>query len=106
MAMHLLKSSHKTFAFGSKVGSETQRMRKDLQLRFSAVVLAFITLTAVIFAGINFWKERQYPVPYDGAWWVESGDGLKAERLSQDGQAEKAGIKSGDRLVAINDQPI
>ena len=81
-------------------------MRKDLQLRFSAVVLAFITLTAVIFAGINFWKERQYPVPYDGAWWVESGDGLKAAHLSQDGPAEKAGIKPGDRLLAINDQPI
>lgn len=106
MAIQLLQSSHKTFVFSSQFGSESQRMRKDLQLRFSAVVLAFITLTAVIFAGINFWKEGQYPVPYDGAWWVESGNGLKAEHLTPDGPAQKAGIKPGDRLVAIDDQPI
>src|SRR5215510_4078074 len=106
MAIQLLQSSHKPFAFSSHLGSETQRMRKDLQLRFSAVVLAFITLTAVIFAGINFLKEGQYPVPFDGAWWTESGDGLKADHLTPDGPAEKAGIKPGDQLLAIDDHPI
>jgi len=106
MAIQLLQSSHKPFAFSSHFGSETQRMRKDLQLRFSAVVLAFITLTAVIFAGINFLKEGQYPVPFDGAWWTESGDGLKADHLTPDGPAEKAGIKPGDQLLAIDDHPI
>ena len=82
------------------------RMRKDLQLRFSALVLAFLTLAAVAFAGINFWKERQYEVPTDGAWWIESGDGLKAERLAAGGPAERAGIKPGDQLLAVNSQPI
>ena len=81
-------------------------MRKDFQVRFSALIVAFITLAAVIFAAINFWKENQFPAPYDGAWWVESGDGLKAGRLTVGGPAEKAGIKIGDQLLSIDGQQI
>ncbi|HEY6348728.1 MAG TPA: ATP-binding protein [Candidatus Angelobacter sp.] len=81
-------------------------MRKDFQFRVSALVLAVITLAAVVFAAINYWKEDQFPVPYDGAWWVESGNGLRAERLTVDGPAEKAGIKAGDQLLAIDEWPI
>ena len=81
-------------------------MRKDLQVRFSALVLAFLTLTATIFAGINYFKEGQYQAPIDGAWWKESGDGLVAQWLTAGGPADRAGIKPGDRLVAVDDQPI
>ncbi len=85
---------------------QQREMRKDLQLRVSALVLAFLTLAAVAFAGINFWKEGQFQVPTDGAWWIESGDGLKAEHLVPGGPAERAGIKPGDQLLAVGDQPI
>lgn len=108
MASELLKLSSQQFV-QRKLPAERQtsrQMRKDLQLRVSAVVLAFLTLAAVIFAGINFWKEGQYPVPTDGAWWVETGDGLKADHLIPGGPAERAGIKPGDVLLAIEDQPI
>ena len=81
-------------------------MRKDFQFRVSALVLALITLTAIIFAAINFWKEGQYPVPYDGAWWIESGNGLTAERVAAGGPAERAGVKPGDQLLAVDDHPI
>lgn len=81
-------------------------MRKDFQIRFWALILAVITLGAVVFAAINYLKEGQFPVPDDGAWWTESGDGLKAERVTPDGPAAKAGIKLGDQLLAINDLPI
>jgi len=103
MASQLLKSSLTTFAFSHQ---PVERMRKDLQVRFSALVLAVITLTAVIFAGINFLKEGQFPVPTDGAWWIEVGDGLKAEQIYVGGPAEQAGIKAGDRLLAVNEQSI
>jgi PAS domain S-box-containing protein len=81
-------------------------MSRDFQLRFSALILALVTLTAIIFAGINFWKEGLYPVPIDGAWWSESGDGLRATGITPDGPAAKAGIKIGDQLLAVDNQPI
>jgi two-component system NtrC family sensor kinase len=108
MAFHLLQLSSESLAVRTQPADPLQvkRMRKDLQLRFSALTLALLTLTAVMFAGINFWKEGQFPVPTDGAWWLEHGDRLKAERLTPEGPAAKAGIKPGDQLLAIDNQNI
>src|SRR5215469_6598920 len=106
MAFQLLHPSSDRLVPNTADRVETRRMRKDFQFRVSALVLALITLTAVVFAAINFWKEGQYPVPYDGAWWVESGNGLKAERVTAGGPAERADIKPGDQLLAIDGRPI
>jgi two-component system, NtrC family, sensor kinase len=81
-------------------------MTREFQIRFSAVILAFCTLTAVIFAGLNFRKELQFQVPYDGVWWVEHEGWLQAQRVLAGSPGEKAGIKQGDELVAINNQTI
>ena len=35
-------------------------MTKDLQIRFAAILLAVMTVTAVVFAYINYDKERQW----------------------------------------------
>jgi len=81
-------------------------MTREFQIRFSAVILAFCTLTAGIFAALNFRKEIQYQVPYDGVWWVEHEGWLQAQRVLAGSPGEKAGIKQGDELVAINNQTI
>src|SRR5581483_27381 len=81
-------------------------MAKDFQVRFVAVVLAFLTLASAIFAWINFRKEREYPVPYDGVWWVERVDGLAAQRVDSEGPGARAGIKQGDRLIAVAGQDV
>src|SRR5271169_1996289 len=81
-------------------------MTREFQIRFSAVILAFCTLTAGIFAGLNFRKELQFQVPYDGVWWVEHEGWLQAQRVLAGSPGEKAGIKQGDELVAINNQTI
>ena len=77
-------------------------MAKDLQNRLFAVVLALISVAAITFAWINFQKEREFSSPYDGVWWVEDGTRLKAERVDVDGPGQKAGVKTGDRLVAVD----
>jgi PAS domain S-box-containing protein len=82
------------------------RMTREFQIRFSAVVLGFCTLTAVVFAVFNFRSELQRQVPYDGVWWVEHEGWLQARRVIPGGPGEKAGIKQGDELVAINDQTV
>ena len=81
-------------------------MTKDLQIRFAAILLAVMTVTAVVFAYINYDKERQWESPYDGVWWVERDGHVRAERVDADGPGEKAGIKVGDQLAAINGSEI
>jgi PAS domain S-box-containing protein len=39
---------------------------------------------------------------YDGVFWVETKQGLAAETVASDGPAYQAGIRIGDRLLAIN----
>src|SRR5271166_5421470 len=77
-------------------------MAKDLQTRFFAVFLALLSVAAIVFAWINFQKEREFVAPYDGIWWVEEAGHLRAERVDIDGPGQKAGIKKGDRLVAVD----
>src|SRR5271165_645501 len=77
-------------------------MARDLQTRFLAVILALLSVAAVIFAWINFQKESEFVAPYDGVWWVEDGSHLRAERVDVDGPGQKAGIKKGDHLVAVD----
>src|SRR6185312_11220468 len=75
-------------------------------LRAAAVVLALCTVACIVFGAINFQKERDYVVPDDGVWWLESNGQLRAERVAPLGPGERAGLKAGDQLADINGQPI
>ena len=81
-------------------------MDRDLQTRFFAVFLALLSVAAIVFAWINFQKDREILAPYDGVWWVEDGGHLRAERVDADGPGQKAGIKPGDRLVAVDGRDV
>ena len=81
-------------------------MATDLQSRFFALLLALLSVAAIVFAGINFQKDREYTSPYDGVWWVESGNHVQAQRVDVNGPGEKAGVKSGDLLVAVDGRNI
>lgn len=75
-------------------------MTKETQVRFAAIIFGLLTVTAVIFAWINFQKERQFSTPTDGVWWVESHGQMLARRVTQLGPGDQGGIKSGDILLA------
>src|SRR5439155_8935404 len=107
MASDLLQSQFRSLAHRETPASgsrRNQRMRKDSLIRFSAVALALVTVTAVVFAAINFEKEGQYATPYDGVWWHEEDGAVVAKRVDAGGPGDKAGIKVDDRLLAINNQ--
>ncbi len=70
-------------------------MAKDLQSRFFAVLLALLSVAAVVFAGINFQKDREYSTPYDGVWWVEDGGHLRAQRVDVNGAGTKGRHQAG-----------
>ncbi len=70
-------------------------MTKETQIRFAAVVFSLLTVTAVVFAWINFQKEREFSTPTDGVWWVESHGQLVAQRVDPLGPGDRGGIKAG-----------
>jgi two-component system, NtrC family, sensor kinase len=81
-------------------------MDTDFENRFTAILLTLLTVAGVALGWINFRKEREFQVPYDGAWWVERGGSLVAERIDPEGPAARAGVKVDDQLVAVSDQPV
>ena len=87
-------------------GPEPKSMNRESQARFVAVLLALLTVAAVVFAGFNFQKERDAAVPDDGVWWVEHYGRLVADRVDPNGPGAKAGIKPDDQLVSVNGQEI
>src|SRR6476661_5709396 len=81
-------------------------MNKDFQIRFTAGLLFLLTVAACVFAWINFQKEHEFQIPYDGAWWVERGGHLVADRVEHNGPADKAGIRQGDQLTTVNGREV
>ena len=87
-------------------GQTSKPMNRESQARFVAVLLFVATVAAVVFAGLNFQKERQSTAPDDGVVWVERGGHLVADQLEPDGSGAKSGIKANDELVSVNGQEI
>src|SRR5579864_8574111 len=87
-------------------GSPYKPMNRDSQVRFVAVLFFLMTVAAVVFAGFNFQKERQFAVPDDGVWWIEHNGRLVADRVEPGGPGAKGGIKPGDQLISVNGQEV
>ncbi len=84
-------------------------MNREFQVRFIAGLLILLTTAAVVLAWINLQKERDFQIPSDGVWWVEqagSSGGLVADRVEPNGPGDKAGIRVGDHLTAINEREV
>src|SRR6201996_2296906 len=80
-------------------------MNNASQTRILAVVVAVATAAACVLAAMNFDRESGLDVPTDGIWWVEAATGLRAERVPVLSPGHRAGIRTGDILVSIDDQP-
>ena len=81
-------------------------MKQNLRVSLGAVVLALATLTAVIYAWINFRQRETYEIPDDGVAWFDTSHGAQAWKLAPNSPAARAGIRPGDILVAINGVPV
>jgi two-component system NtrC family sensor kinase len=81
-------------------------MTRTLTFRFTTVFLIVLSLTLVVFGVLNFDQRSRYQLPDDGVSWVESSDGVTAWIVDRDGPAGRAGLREGDRLLAINGQPV
>src|SRR5256884_1346407 len=90
----------------SRSASPLRPMNRDFQLRFTAGLLILLTTAAVVLAWINFQKEPEFQIPYDGVSWMEHNGSLFADRVEASGPGARAGIKQGDQLVAVNQQEV
>ena len=77
-------------------------LRVDLQL----VVLALLTLAAVLAGAANLWQQREYRLPDDGVVWVDFQNGVLARDIAAGSPAAEAGLQAGDLLLNINGQPV
>ena len=104
VAVNVLKSSRESPAL--RPVQPPQSMNKDFQIRFTAILLTLLTAAGMVLGWINFQKEREFQVPSDGAWWVERAGNLFAERVEPDGPAQRAGVKIGDQITAVDDNKV
>src|SRR5271165_4552409 len=84
----------------------SQPMNREFEARFTAILLALLTVAAIVFAGFNYRIEHQSSIPDDGAWWMERNGHLVADRLEPNGSAARAGIRRGDEVVSINGRAV
>jgi two-component system, NtrC family, sensor kinase len=103
VATDLQRKQWTTSAPGLNAEPEASRkpMTKETQIRFAAIVFGLLTVTAVVFAWINFQKESEFSTPTDGVWWVESQGQLVARRVNPLGPGDRGGIKADDVLLAV-----
>src|SRR5271169_4988289 len=93
-------------SFRLRPAAAPQSMNRDYQIRFTTILLTLLTVAAIVLGWINFQKEREFQVPSDGAWWVERAGSLFAERVEPDGPAQRAGVKVGDQLTAVDENKV
>ncbi len=77
-------------------------MNQSLRKSLGAVVLAIVTLAAVVFAILNFDQRTRFETPDDGASWWDTARGVDAWRVLPESPAARAGIREGDRVLALN----
>ena len=108
MADHVLENSGAVFLSSSRLEflMSERKEKENLRLRLGAIVLALLTIGAVVFSVINFQQRRLFEVPDDGVSWLDNARGVQALYVTRNSSAERAGIKPGDTLLAINDVPI
>jgi PAS domain S-box-containing protein len=80
--------------------------RDNVKSRLAAILLALATVAAVAFGVINFQQRLIFEVPDDGVSWLDGVSGIEAFAVAPASPAERAGIKTGDRLVAMDGVPV
>ncbi len=80
-------------------------MKSGSQTRLLALLLAVCTLAAMGLAIANLVQESGSDPATDGVHWTETEGGLRAYIVPADTPGDKAGIRVGDVLTAINDVP-
>src|SRR5579871_6418600 len=81
-------------------------MFQELKFQLSTAILTIVTLAAGVAAFINFQQQHKFRLPDDGVIWVDRHGGVEALSVPDRSEGERAGLRVGDRLSAINGVPV
>ncbi len=81
-------------------------MKDGLHIKLGAVVLALLTVAAVVFAILNFQQRTEFQTPDDGVSWEDSAAGVRAWVVTPDSPAARSGVQPGDVLKSVNGVPV
>jgi len=73
---------------------------------FKTTLIVLLTACLAVIGIQNIRQKRQHVTPDDGSGWIRTARGVEAFIVEDGGAADKAGIRKGDLLVAIDDRPI
>jgi two-component system NtrC family sensor kinase len=72
------------------------------RLGFKVLATVLLTSLLVVIGVLNLRDRASWTDPWDGVFWEESANHLRAAEVARDGPGAAAGIRVGDALVAIN----
>lgn len=81
------------------------RISESTAENFHVPICAYIEAWERLAKGES-WGDSRPPRPWVGARGVDDPEGCRLERISEGGPALKAGLKVGDIVTRINDQPV
>ncbi len=73
---------------------------------FRHVAITLLTVLVLVLGGLNVDQKRKFVAPDDGVSWIQGSSGVQATFVLRDGPADRAGIRRGDVLRAINSETI
>lgn len=73
---------------------------------FKTTLIVLLTASLAVIGIENSRQKRKHVTPDDGSGWMRTARGVEAFIVEDGGPADRAGIRKGDLLVAINDRPI
>jgi PAS domain S-box-containing protein len=76
-------------------------MNDHLRTRLGAVLLALVTLAAIIFAALNFQQRSRFVLPDDGVTWMDTAQGVAAWHIVPGSPADRAGMREGDEVQSV-----
>ena len=77
-------------------------MFQELKFQLSTAILTIVTLAAAVGAFFNFQAQHHFRLADDGVIWVDRHGAVEALSVPSRSAGARAGIRTGDRLSAIN----